>query len=409
MYITKPIEILLSKRKEQMFRLVFSAAVLSLWAGASYAQSSVTLYGIIDTAVIYGNNEVVSGHPGVGHSGVEMNSGGISGSRFGFRGTEDLGGGLSAIFDLEDGFSSSNGKFSNAGALWGRQAYVGLKSTQYGTVTLGRRYAFMSEWVSPLSAEGIGWGGNLADHPFDNDDMIRHTSIQNSIRFDSVDYRGLAVGGMYGFSNEAGEFSNNRVYSFGAKYANGPVSLAAAFEQIDRAATPAADLNASGAITTADGDATIAGGREQIWGVGGKYSFGRSSVGFVWTHSATDNVTSVWQGGSLAPLVGNNLRFDNFEINGRYFVTSALSLAASYTLTDGHFDSATANLSPTWHEAIAQADYSFSRSTDVYLESLYQVVTGGGGMAVFNASMFNVPASANNRQLLFVMGLRHRF
>jgi predicted porin len=111
----------------------------------------------------------------------------------------------------------------------------------------------------------------------------------------------------------------------------------------------------------------------------------------------------------MAPLVGDNLRFDNFEINGRYFVTRALSLAASYTLTDGHFASTSANLSPKWHEAIAQADYSFSKRTDVYLESLYQVVTGGGGMAVFNASMFNVPASANNRQLLLVVGLRHHF
>jgi general bacterial porin, GBP family len=195
----------------------------------------------------------------------------------------------------------------------------------------------------------------------------------------------------------------------GARYANGPVSLAAAFEQIDRAATPAADLNANGAVTTADGDAAITGGREEIWGVGGKYSFGASSIGFVWTHSSTNNVTSVWQGGSLAPLIGNNLRFNNFEINGRYFVTPALSLAAAYTLTDGHFDSASKDLSPTWHVAIVQADYNFSRRTDLYLESLYQVVTGGGGMAVFNASIFNVPASANNRQLLFVVGMRHRF
>jgi general bacterial porin, GBP family len=392
--------------KRKVIRSVVSAAVLSLWTGVSYAQSSVTLYGIIDTAVIFGNNEKTAQG---GHSGIEMNSGGISGSRFGFRGKEDLGGGLSTIFDLEDGFSSANGKLSNSGVLFGRQAYVGLSSTQYGTVTLGRRYSFMSEYVSPLSAEGIGWGGNLADHPFDNDDMIRHTSIQNSIRFDSVRYRGLQVGGMYGFSNEPGQFSNNRAYSLGARYANGPVSLAAAFEQIDRSATPAADLNASGAVTTADGDAVITGGREQIWGVGGKYSFGASSIGFVWTHSSTNNVTSVWQGGSLAPLIGNNLRFDNFEINGRYFVTHALSLAAAYTLTDGHFDSASANLNPTWHEAIMQADYSFSRRTDVYLESLYQVVTGGGGISVFNASMFNVPASANNRQLLLVLGMRHRF
>jgi predicted porin len=391
--------------KAKVIKPFFSAAALFLWAGASYAQSSVTLYGIIDTAVIYGNNENTGN--GVGRSGIEMNSGGISGSRFGFRGTEDLGGGLAAIFDLEDGFSSANGKLSNTGDLFGRQVYVGLSSTQYGTVTLGRRYAFMSEWVSPLSAEGIGWGGNLADHPFDNDDMIRHQSVNNSIRFDSVNYNGFQAGGMYGFSNEAGQFSNNRAYSLGTRYSNGPVSLAAAFEQVDRSAS-SADLNTNGAESS--DDSVINGGREQIWGVGGKYSFGASSVGFVWTHSAFNNVTSAYgEGGAFPSGDDNNLRFDNFEINGRYFATHALSLAASYTLTDGHFDSGATHLSPKWHEAIAQADYSFSRRTDVYLESLYQVVTGGGSMALFNASMFNVPPSANNRQLLFVMGMRHHF
>lgn len=391
--------------KAKVIKPFFSAAALFLWAGASYAQSSVTLYGIIDTAVIYGNNENTGN--GVGRSGIEMNSGGISGSRFGFRGTEDLGGGLAAIFDLEDGFSSANGKLSNTGDLFGRQAYVGLSSTQYGTVTLGRRYAFMSEWVSPLSAEGIGWGGNLADHPLDNDDMIRHQSVNNSIRFDSVNYNGFQAGGMYGFSNEAGQFSNNRAYSLGTRYSNGPVSLAAAFEQVDRSAS-SADLNTNGAESS--DDSVINGGREQIWGVGGKYSFGASSVGFVWTHSAFNNVTSAYgEGGAFPSGDDNNLRFDNFEINGRYFATHALSLAASYTLTDGHFDSGATHLSPKWHEAIAQADYSFSRRTDVYLESLYQVVTGGGSMALFNASMFNVPPSANNRQLLFVMGMRHQF
>jgi general bacterial porin, GBP family len=389
-----------------MIKSVFSAAVLSLWAGASYAQSSVTLYGIIDTALIYGNSEKTAQG---GHSGIEENSGGISGSRFGFRGREELGDGLSAIFDLEDGFSSQSGRLSNSGVLFGRQAYVGLSSTDYGSVTLGRRYSFQSEYVSALSAEGRGWGGNLADHPFDNDDTIRHTSIQNSIRYESVNYRGLQYGGMYGFSNEPGQFANNRAYSLGAKYASGPVSLAAAFEEFDRSATPAANLNASGAVTSADGDAVITGGREQIWGIGGKYNFGASSVGFIWTHSSTNNVTSVFQSGGLAPLVGNNLRFDNFEINGRYFVTPAFSLAAAYTLTDGHFDSASKNLSPTWHEAIVQADYNFSARTDLYLASFYQVVTGGGGVAAFNASIFNVPASADNRQLLLVVGVRHRF
>jgi predicted porin len=67
------------------------------------------------------------------------------------------------------------------------------------------------------------------------------------------------------------------------------------------------------------------------------------------------------------------------------------------------------HLNPKWHETIAQANYAFSKRTDVYLESIYQVVSGGGGMAMFNASMFNVQPSANNRQLLFVVEMRHQF
>ena len=391
-----------------MRKPILAAAVLLFWAGRSYAQSSVTLYGIVDTALIYANNQTTGGAGAPGHSGVEMDSGGISGTRWGLRGTEDLGSGISAVFLLEDGFSSSNGKLSNSGDLFGRQAYVGLSSNTYGTITAGRQYSFMSQYLSAESAEGLGWAGNLADHPFDNDDMIRHQSIQNSVRYESPTYRGFTVGTMYGFSNEAGEFSNDRVYSMGAKYDNGPVSLAASYLRVNRSAG-AANVNTGGAITNGDSDAVIAGGSQQIWGLGGKYVFGPASLGLVWTHSSTNDVTSVFQGGNLAPLVGSLLRFDNFEINGQYFLTRAWTLSAAYTYTDGHFDSSTGNLSPKWHEAIVQADYEFSRRTDLYLESMYQTVSGGGGNPVFNASMFNVTPSANDRQLLFIVGFRHRF
>lgn len=125
--------------------------------------------------------------------------------------------------------------------------------------------------------------------------------------------------------------------------------------------------------------------------MGASYAIGAGTVGFVWTHSSTNDATGVFQGGNLTPLDGDLLRFNNFEVNGRYFLTRAFSLGASYTFTDGRFLSSTGNLSPKWHEAIVQADYRFSRRTDVYLESLYQTVTDAGGNPVFNASMFNVP------------------
>ncbi len=86
-----------------------------------------------------------------------------------------------------------------------------------------------------------------------------------------------------------------------------------------------------------------------------------------------------------------------------------LSLGVSYTFTNGGFDSGKSDVSPKWQEGIVQADYRLSRSTDIYVDTLYQTVSGGNGIAAFNAAMFNVPASANNHQLLLVTGLRHVF
>lgn len=99
----------------------------------SYAQSSVTLYGIIDVGLVFNNNAG-------GQKQYFMSSGNIQGSRWGLRGTEDLGGGLSALFVLENGFSVNNGRLAQGGDEFGRQAYVGLSSTSIGTLTLGRQY-----------------------------------------------------------------------------------------------------------------------------------------------------------------------------------------------------------------------------------------------------------------------------
>jgi GBP family porin len=73
----------------------------------------------------------------------------LNGSRWGFRGREDLGDGLTALFVLENGFTIGNGAFSQQGREFGRQAYMGLSSNRYGAVTLGRQYASMADFISP--------------------------------------------------------------------------------------------------------------------------------------------------------------------------------------------------------------------------------------------------------------------
>ncbi|MGI4848214.1 MAG: porin, partial [Janthinobacterium lividum] len=99
----------------------------------AYAQSSIVTYGIVDTSIRY-----ISSDNAAGQSNLRMDNGAISNSRFGFRGTEDLGGGLKALFKLEGGFNSDTGTASSAGSLFNRKAYVGVGSS-YGELTLGRQ------------------------------------------------------------------------------------------------------------------------------------------------------------------------------------------------------------------------------------------------------------------------------
>src|ERR1700712_516811 len=116
-----------------MKKSLLALAALGTFAGAAQAQSSVTLYGIIDAGFVYNNNQA-------GQKLYSLNSGNLQGSRWGLRGTEDLGGGLKAIFVLENGFDVNTGKLGQSGLEFGRSAYVGLSSAQFGTVTLGRQY-----------------------------------------------------------------------------------------------------------------------------------------------------------------------------------------------------------------------------------------------------------------------------
>ena len=139
----------------------------SLFSVGAYAQSSVTLYGIIDEGVNYTSNVAT---PAGGKALFNLSSGVLQGSRWGMKGAEELGGGLRAIFTLENGFDLNTGKLSQGGLEFGRQAFVGLSSNTAGTVTLGRQYDSVVEYVSPI-AISHQWAGYIGAHPGDIDNF----------------------------------------------------------------------------------------------------------------------------------------------------------------------------------------------------------------------------------------------
>jgi len=108
------------------------ACATLLFAGGTQAQSSVTLYGVIDNVIDVSNQG--------GGTIKKLQSGGAYGSRLGFTGSEDLGDGLAAVFTLEMGISTDTGVLQQGGRAFGRQAFVGLAG-KWGSLTLGRQYA----------------------------------------------------------------------------------------------------------------------------------------------------------------------------------------------------------------------------------------------------------------------------
>ncbi|SAK59941.1 outer membrane protein, (porin) [Caballeronia arationis] len=379
-----------------MKKTLMVAALTGVFATAAHAQSSVTLYGLIDAGITYTNNQQ-------GHSNFKATSGSVNGSRWGLRGAEDLGGGLKAIFTLENGFNIMNGNNGQGGREFGRQAFVGLSSQQFGAVTLGRQYDSVVDYLGPLALTGTQYGGTQFAHPFDNDNLDNSFRVNNSVKYTSANYGGLKFGGMYGFSNEAGGFADNRAYSFGASYNYGPLNVAAAYMQLNNA-NALVPTNPNGAIAS---DAPFAAGRQRVYGGGISYAFGAATVGFVFTQTMLDDatqITTAGTGGAAINLTDPHARFTNYEVNGRYNLTPALSLAGAYTYTDSRID----GVKPKFHQVSLQTAYALSKRTDVYLQGEYQHVTDTEGTNL-GATITGVGVSSTENQVSATVGIRHRF
>lgn len=388
-----------------MKKTLLVGALSGAFATMAHAQSSVTLYGLIDAGITYVNNVQTS--PGNGHSLWQESSGAINASRWGLRGAEDLGGGLKAIFTLENGFSIANGTLGQQTREFGRQAYVGLSSAEFGTLTLGRQYDDVVKYLGPLSLTGSQYGGTFFAHPFDNDNLQNSFRVNNSVHFQSANYTGLRLGAMYGFSNAAGAFSNNRQYSVGASYDFAGFNFAAAYLQLNNAlntitpsaASVALGANSGGAVT----DSPFTSQRQRIWGAGFNYTFGPATAGLLFTQTRLFGATGI--ANSNVVFAGpSDLRFNNFDVHARYMLTPTLAVSGEYVYTDGKFNGA----NPKWHTVGLLADYSLSKRTDVYLQSEYQHANADG-ITGLTAFVNGLKPSATPNQVAVTAGVRHRF
>ncbi|NKJ46900.1 porin [Burkholderia sp. SG-MS1] len=392
-----------------MNKKVLTAATLAVFATAAHAQSSVTLYGVIDAGISYVNNsKSATGSDKL----FKYDDGVAQGSRWGLRGTEDLGGGLKALFVLENGFNSGTGALGQGGAMFGRQAYVGLSQNNVGSLTFGRQYSFSTDYLGGnYSTGGQTVAGNYAYH-INDVDQLTSSRINNSVKFSSANFSGLTFGAMYGFSNQAGGFAgspatgttaatvvgSSRAYSFGANYANGPFGLGVAYTDIryPGQASPAFSTSLANVTFPTLGNGQIQDLR--TFGAGGRYAIGAATLWALYTNTR------------LAPISGESTTFAAYEAGAKYAFTPAITAGAGYTYM--HLSGANTG---HWNQVNLSADYALSKRTDVYALGIYQIASGHNGTQDLQAqigsstSYFNTSGTGADNQLAFRVGIRHKF
>nr|WP_229506883.1 porin [Pseudoduganella rivuli] len=228
-----------------MLALVLGASA-GVVASSATAQTNVTVYGVVDMAIVRESG-------GAAGAVTKLTSGVASGSRLGFKGSEELGNGLSAIFLLENGFQADTGAMGQGGLLFGRQAYVGLRSDA-GTLTLGRQYTPQYLAVAVADPFGSGMAG-------DTKNLMTATGnsasrMDNSVKYQSPAVAGFSAEAVYGAGEVAGDSAAGRQLGAGLSYVRGPLTMKLAHHHRDNNTATVKNLgSARNTVATAVYDA----------------------------------------------------------------------------------------------------------------------------------------------------------
>lgn len=203
-----------------MKKSLIALAVLGAAAGAAQAQSAVTLYGIVDLWAGRASNTV----EGVKSSATLMESGGVSGSRWGLKGEEDLGGGLKAVFKIESGFKADTG-IGNGGP--NRQSYLGLAGG-FGTVTFGNTWTAMDD---VLGASNSGFDSALsASNLVLAVPALYESNPGNTFKYVSPSFGGISAGFSHSLKEVAAVTGHEGITDFSVSYGAGPIAANFAYQ-----------------------------------------------------------------------------------------------------------------------------------------------------------------------------------
>ena len=350
-----------------MKKSLLALAVLGTLAGVASAQSSVTIYGRVDESFA----------KPVGTKDKQIaDNGGAGGSRLGFKGTEDLGNGLSALFRFEHGFYPDDGTAASSSAFWNRYAMVGLSSTKFGTLSLGRLENGAWDVITSFDPFGGETGAELRDtgsalrvanwnagykatgaasYNFAiTGNTLDVRRLDNAVRYDYA-YQGFKASASIA-EKSVTTSDGGKPVAVGGSYTAGPLYLGAGYEK----------------LSAENG---------KMWIVGGTYDFGMAKLYANYAGGTTGGTTSTGDRDVKGFLVGATAPY------------GALLFKAGYA--QSKVDWATGE--QTYKKASVGVDYNLSKRTKLYAD--YARI--GGDIA--DNSL------ADNNRNGYDVGLRHSF
>ncbi len=348
-----------------MQKKLIALAVAGLASTAAFAQTNVTIYGLVDYGYSYRwdgkslGNQIPNANTGTPNSQSQLNGGQSLGNRIGFKGTEDLGNGLKAVFLLEQGFFLDTGMQQTSGSQFTRQAYMGL-SGNFGTAVGGRLYSPHYTFVSGLDPFGAGTVGrynNVYSPGAAVGNNVVGGSLMDPVRLDNaVAYISPSfLGGLtatLAYSNNAAaqedansNSNNNTVYAGLLKYDNGPITVGANYHYIN------------GGSRLSDNTPTVVGVKSvQNATLGGSYDFKVVKVMALYSWNEVDyTVNPAFTGNTSGNATINNYMLGATAPFGKFVGK------ASYIYSDGN----TSAGGDAQQFAIG-LDYNLSKRTALY-------------------------------------------
>mgnify|MGYP003582757118 CR=1 FL=1 len=345
-----------------MKKTLLVAALTVGFAGLAHAETSVTLYGIADAGIGY---QKLSSNDGPDSKKIGLVDGIEAGNRWGLKGTEDLGNGLQAVFQLESGYSISNGTQGQFGTgtserLFGRQATIGLKSAAWGQFDLGRQTNIASKYFAGVANPfGAGFSTAKTGTTFGAADTVRY---DNMAMYQTPSFSGFQFGVGYSFDAAGSQIAkvsgeadrNDRAITTGLRYGNGPIAVALTYDNLKTA------NNAAGTLDT---------GTINAWNLGGSYDFEVVKLHLGVGQSRNGLFTGGGSAGNAGAIFYDGAKINSYTV-GVSAPIGAGSLLASWGLADpkGSLSDDGAKKQQVYSLGYT---YSLSKRTDLYALGSY--------------------------------------